>query len=462
MTDAPRFDGCEVVERLHSGPLSESYRAVQRPLGRPVLIKAIGASILPSSPFAASLEREARLLAELDHPNVVALFDFVRKDDRMWMVLEHVDGFTLEEILKKARKLDQGASLAIAIEVTRALVHAHDKGISHRDVRPRNILVSRKGQVKLANFSVASDERMATAPELLDHGSSYVGPSYMSPEQILGEPADPRSDLFSLGVVLYELLSGERPFQAADEHNESLRIRGEPAPPLGRRVPTLSPAVDRNVQRCLEKMPSDRFQSAAELLESLEQAARELSVRNLADAIRNALADAGMSGVTRGGPRATARMRSLPPAPDAMSLGRASAGLFLACALLLAGTALVQLVSRRGEERAGAQGGRARLELLPQSVANLRVVAHPWANVIVDGELVDTTPFARPIPLGAGVHYVRFEHPQAPVERRTIKLAPGETLLLDVSLKVAPPAADAGAGSALLGVDAGPPDDASP
>ena len=121
MTDAPRFDGCEVVERLHSGPLSELYRAVQRPLGRPVLIKAIGASILPSSPFAASLEREARLLAEFDHPNIVALHDFVRKDERMWMVLEHVDGWTLEDVLKKASRLEQAACVAVALEVTRAV-----------------------------------------------------------------------------------------------------------------------------------------------------------------------------------------------------------------------------------------------------------------------------------------------------------------------------------------------------
>jgi serine/threonine-protein kinase len=462
MTDAPRFDGCEVVERLHSGPLSELYRAVQRPLGRPVLIKAIGASILPSSPFAASLEREARLLAEFDHPNIVALHDFVRKDERMWMVLEHVDGWTLEEVLKKAGHLDQAPSIAIVLEVTRALTHTHERGISHRDIRPRNILVSRRGQIKLANFSVASDERMATAPELLDHGSSYVGPSYMSPEQILGEPPDPRSDLFSLAVVLYELLAGERPFQAADEHNESLRIRSEVPPPLTRKVAGLLPSIERVVQRCLEKMPSDRFQSSAELLEALEHISRELGLRDPTETIRRALREAGLSGVSRGATRSAQRTRSIPPSSDGMTLARASAGLFVACVLLVAGVTLVQLVSRRGEEKQGAQGGRARLELLPQSVAYLRVVAHPWANVIVDGQLVDTTPFARPIPLGAGVHYVRFEHPQAPAERRTVKLAPGETLLLDVSLKVAPPSGDAGTVGNQLSPDAGSPEDTSP
>jgi hypothetical protein len=459
MTDAPRFDGCEIVERLHSGPLSELYRAVQRPLGRPVLIKSIGASILPSSPFAASLEREARLLAELDHPNIVQLYDFVRKDERMWMVLEHVDGWTLEALTKRGGKFPQAACVAIILEVARALGHAHEKGIAHRDVRPRNVLVSRRGKVKLTNFSVASDERMPTAPELLDHGASYVGPAYMSPEQILGEPADPRSDQFSLGVVMYELLAGERPFQAPDERNESLRIRSEPPPPLSRRTMHLQPSVERIVQRCLEKMPSDRFQSTPELIEALEHAGRELNVSDAAETVRLALAEAGLD-PSRTAPRVSERPRAA-AAAEGMSLGQASAGIFLAFVVFGAGVAAVQLVSRRGEEQRGEQGGRTRLELVPPTVSYLRVVAKPWANVIVDGQLIDTTPFARPIPLSAGTHYVRFEHPNAPAERRTIKLTPGETLLLDVAMKVAPATAEQAA-SNLLGVDAGVPEDASP
>jgi hypothetical protein len=144
-----------------------------------------------------------------------------------------------------------------------------------------------------------------------------------------------------------------------------------------------------------------------------------------------------------------------------MTLAHASAGLFLGFVLLATGLTVLQLVTRRGEAKVGAQGGRGRLELLPQTVSYLRVVAHPWAHVIVDGQFVDTTPFARPIPLGAGTHYIRLEHPNAPAERRTVQLAPGETLLIDVSLKVAPLAADA-ATSSLLGIDGGVPDDASP
>lgn len=460
VTDPQRFDGCEVVEKIHAGPISELYRAVQLPLGRPVLVKTIGASILPSSPFAASLEREARVLAELDHPNIVQLYDFVRRDDRMWMVLEHVDGWSLEEILKRAGRLVEPAAVAVALEVARALAHAHDKGISHRDLQPRNVLVARRGEVKLANFSVASDDRLQTAPELLDGGASYTGPSYMSPEQILGEPPDPRSDLFSLGVVLYEMLAGERPFKAPDERNESLRIRSEPPPPLGRRVVALSPALERIVQRCLEKMPSDRYEHARELADALEQLLKEHGLRDSAEPITRALAAAGLV-PARNSARAARRTPALQLQRSGMTLGRASAGLFVAFVLFASGVTLIQLVSTREKARGGAQGGSARLELVPQSVGYLRVVAQPWAHVIVDGQLVDTTPFARSIPLSAGTHYVRLEHPSAATERRTIKLAPGETLLIDVTLKLAPPAPDAGAAPVVPGVNTAV-DDSSP
>jgi serine/threonine-protein kinase len=208
-------------------------------------------------------------------------------------------------------------------------------------------------------------------------------------------------------------------------------------------------------------MQSDRFQSAKELFQALLAASIELGVRDAQQTIAQALVDAGLSS-QKSAPRPSEPEHLLPPKSNSVTFARASAGLFVAFVLLASGAVAIQLVSRRGEQRAGAQGGRARLELLPRSVAYLRVVAHPWAHVIVDGQHVDTTPFARPIPLSAGTHYVRFEHPSAPAERRTVKLRPGETLLLDVSLKLAPPASDAGVGTRLLGAETGTTDDGSP
>src|SRR5690606_2401127 len=228
MTATPEFDGCQIVRKLQQGPIADVYHAIQQPLGRPVLIKALSSSILPSSPFAATLEREARLLAELHHPNILHVHDFVRRGDRMWLVLEFVDGWTLDELLSRQVELAPTAVAAIALEVARALEHAHQHAVIHRDVRPGNIVVSRRGSVKLVNFAVAVDERLPTAPELLDGATAASGPAYMSPEQILGAPPEPRSDLFLLGSVLYELLSHKRPFADEGSRSATQRIRHDP------------------------------------------------------------------------------------------------------------------------------------------------------------------------------------------------------------------------------------------
>ena len=444
MTAAERFDGCEVVKKLNTGPITDLYHVVQEPLGRPAFIKALGSSILPSSPFAASLEREARLLAELNHPNILKVYDFVRRGERMWLVLEYVDGVSLDDVMKKVKRLPEAFASAVALEVCRALAHAHAHGVVHRDVQPKNVLIATDGSVKLSNFSVAFDERLPTAPELLEGGTGYGGPYYMSPEQILGERADGRSDLFSLGVLLYEMLSGERPFDGPDDRSTSLRIRRDPVPPLGKKAPGVSPALERLTQRCLEKMPSDRFDSSLEACAALEAAARELGAEPTAPLLRDTLIRARL---VEGSPAKALGARA--PKQGEGRVGVAVLGLFVALLLILAGGAAIQLVSGKAVGTAvAAQAGR-RLELLPPGRAFLRVVAHPWAHVIVDGQEVEITPFARPIPLSAGSHYVRLEHPNAPDERRTVELTPGETLLLDVTLKVSAPKLSPSAAAAI-------------
>ncbi len=458
MAEPERFDGCEVVKKLSVGPITDLYHAIQEPLGRPAFVKALGSSILPSSPFAASLEREARLLAELDHPNILKVYDFVRRGERMWLVLEYVDGVSLEDVMQKSRKLPEPFACAVALEICRALAHAHAHGVVHRDVQPKNVLLGKDGTVKLSNFSVAFDERMPTAPELLEGSTGYGGPSYMSPEQILGERADGRSDLFSLGVLLYEMLSGERPFDGPDDRSTSLRIRRDPVPPLSKKAPGVSAALERVTQRCLEKMASDRFDSSAEACAALESAARELGAEPTAPLIHDALVRAhlieGRSASARQEQASTRRAR------QREGVGIAVTGLFFALVMIVAGGSAIQVLSGKSiGSSVGAQAPGRRLELLPNGRAFLRVVAHPWAHVIVDGQEVEITPFARPIPLSVGSHYVRLEHPNAPVERRTIELSPGETLLLDVTLKVSAPTPSP---SALRAQDAGVDDSGTP
>jgi serine/threonine-protein kinase len=433
--EEPTFSGYRIVEKLRTGPITDLYRAEQTELGRLVFIKALGRGILPSSPFAAALEREARLLTELDHPGVIRVLDFVRGERSMWLVLEHVDGWPLDEIVAHKSKLSPDAAVAIALSVADALGHAHSRGIIHRDVQPRNVLVAKSGAVKLANFAAAAGERLPTAPEMLEGTSGFGTPAYMSPEQLLGEPEDARSDLFSLGIVLYELLTGKRPFDAGDDRPISQRGRHDSMAPPSRAVPEIAGSLDRAVRRCLAKLPSDRFQTAAELSRSLAEGLDP--GRSKEEVVAFELLRVGLlkpaEGPVKKDVARPSLIRKKPP-----TVGTALRGYLVALLFIVVGGAAIERtsVARRADTARSSSG---RLDLAPAGAGYLRVVVDPWANVIVDGVAVETTPFAHSIPLSPGVHYVRLEHPKAPVERRTVTIGAGETVLLDVKMDLPRP-----------------------
>jgi serine/threonine-protein kinase len=310
--------------------------------------------------------------------------------------------------------------------------------VVHRDLQPKNVLVSSKGEIKLLNFALAVDERMPTAPELLDGGTGYLGPVYMSPEQILGEPADPRSDLFSLGVMLYELVGGTRPFEGPNERSTSLRIRQSPPPPLAQGGVKASGSVERLIARCLEKLPSDRIGSAAELAASLRAALSQLWDQAPEHAIAGALAGTSAPSGKPQAPRSALVEAKREGAST--SLGRVALGLGLIGACVVASG--IGLRHAFGTVEANRRAATP-LATPGSEAAELRVVAHPWARVFVDGQLRETTPFARPIRLSPGTHYVRLEHPNAVEERRTLSLAAGEAVLLEVDMKVVAPPSSA-------------------
>jgi hypothetical protein len=453
---AESFGNARVVEQIATGPLTDVYHAVQEPLGRHVAIKALRSTIAPSSPFSAHLAREAELLAELRHPNILELYDFVRTNDAMWLVLEYVEGASVSDILAKVGKIDVWGAVASGIVGARAWAHAHERGIIHRDVKPGNIIVAKSGGVKLVDFGIAHDDRVPSSPEPLAEGGSTFGtPAYMSPEQILGENVDARTDIFSLGIVLYQLIAGVRPFDAPDTPGTAQRIRHSSPGPLTKNVPDMPGVVERIILRCLEKEPADRFATASELLAALGGALRaekselpeDLIVAELVRAkiIEHAVAPRQPSQV--GFAMEPARA-SLWPAL------RAYVALFL---LALVGGGAIRYRIRASEEATATKAGP--LELAPAQGGFLRVVANPWAEVVIDGQRVDVTPIARPLPLPAGTHYVTLKHPKVKEQRRVVKVVQGQTVLLDVNMGIVPEPQDAGAdrwaGGRLVEPDAG-------
>jgi serine/threonine protein kinase/Tol biopolymer transport system component len=259
----------EIVELLGRGGMGEVWRARDTRLKRDVAIKVLPAALARDPDRIARFEREARAASALNHPNIVSVYDIGCDNGTYWIASELVRGDTLRRAIE-AGPLPAPKVIEIAVQVAAALATAHATGLVHRDLKPDNIMVTRSGQVKILDFGLAKQQRSSpdsTTADLTDEGVVLGTAGYMSPEQVRGDAADHRSDLFSFGVVLYEMLCGKRAF-AGDSSVEVMHaiLKDEP-PELPASVP---PALGRIVRRCLEKEPDRRFQSAADLGFALE------------------------------------------------------------------------------------------------------------------------------------------------------------------------------------------------
>ena len=252
------------------------------------------------------------------------------------------------------------------------------------------------------------------------------GPA-VTPQLAQGDGERGEDDL-SLGVVLYQLVCAARPFERDDDDPRPAahRIRRDPPIPLHRRAPDVPPALERIIMRAIEKLPADRYATADAMAEELEEiASARAGLRGDRRVIR-ALEQAGLVRVAENGAsEAIARRKSI-------SIRAPLGGLALLSAIVFATGAALQGTAHRSGEVAGS----APLELLPAAPGYLRVLATPWAEVWIDGQRAEVTPFARAVPLAAGTHYVTLIHPRAPAERRTLTIAPGETRWIDVVMAV--------------------------
>ncbi len=272
-----RLGPYEIISALGAGGMGEVYRARDPRLGREVAVKVLPESFSKEPDRLRRFEQEARAAGTLNHPNILAIHDTGVQDGAPYVVSELLEGETLRERLSGGA-LPPRKATQYAVQVARGLAAAHEKGIVHRDLKPENIFVTRDGRAKILDFGLAklTQPEGRTIPES-DLPTAGTEPGvvlgtlgYMSPEQVRGKPADPRSDIFSFGAVLYEMLSGERAFQGESSADTLSAILTKDPPDLPAADRQISPGLDRIVRHCLEKEPGQRFHSAHDIAFDLE------------------------------------------------------------------------------------------------------------------------------------------------------------------------------------------------
>jgi hypothetical protein len=254
-----------VERRLGGGGMAEVFLARDTTLGRLVAVKVLRERLADDEQFVARFHREARAAASLNHPNVVAIHDRGGAAASSYIVMEYVPGETLKERIQRDGRLSPAAALDIECDLLAALQAAHDGGVVHRDVTAQNVLLSEDGRVKVADFGIAHFGSSTLTSTGIVMGTSR----YLSPEQARGEPTDKRSDLYSAGVVLFEMLTGGLPFEGDNDLAIALRHASEPAPAPSVLAPDLPSALDAIVGRALRKDPTERFQTAREFAAAL-------------------------------------------------------------------------------------------------------------------------------------------------------------------------------------------------
>src|SRR5262245_4351580 len=274
-----RLSPYEVVGPLGAGGMGEVYRARDPRIGREVALKLLPASLADDRDRLQRFEREARMAGSLNHPNLLSLFDVGTHDGAPYLVTEMLEGATLRGLLTGG-SLPPRKAVEYGVQIARGLAAAHEKGIIHRDLKPENLFVTRDGRVKVLDFGLAKLTRPGEAEKARPEVSTATSPTdagvllgtvgYMSPEQVRGQPADERSDIFALGAVLYEMLSGRRAFKRDSQVETLNAILKEEPPEIGGPGPPIPPGVERIVRRCLEKDPGERFRSSHDVAFALE------------------------------------------------------------------------------------------------------------------------------------------------------------------------------------------------
>lgn len=418
-----------VIEAVATDCATLTVRA-RRERDPTVLLKLAKPGVTNLAVVARQLEREAELLGRLRHPCLPVLVELLREGGAPVLVLVDAGGHRLDAVLARVRPLQPASAVAIAIELASALAALHQDGSAHGGLHGGLVELTSRGGVVLHEPLGASE---------LPGG--FAAPEHMAPEQIVGDGPDARSDVFLLGSLLYSMLAGQQPFRG-DGEGISQRIRHHEPPRLSSVVPDVSRALERIVARCMAKRRHDRYPDMPSLAAELTRGLRRETSLPLDVLVSRALSAASLA--------------SALPGPSESETER--------------GTALSRVMRRRLLALGGAAVGLAAVGVVGSMVTgegplvirstprgivdepgHVRVVAHPWAEVFVDGQRIDVTPRAAPIDVSPGRHTFAFRHPSAPEQTRVVEPIAGQTLVVSVEMPIretSPPAAPSASSSA--------------
>ncbi|MCX7785733.1 MAG: protein kinase [candidate division WOR-3 bacterium] len=449
----------EIIKVISSGAQAVVYTALQKPLERIVILKVLSPILSADEENVKRFEREAKVLSALKEENVTKIFDFGKHSGLYYFVTEYVEGLSLKEFLEKKGKLSPELASYIILEISKVLARLHEQGIIHRDLKPSNILIGYDGKIKLTDFGLAISQAL---PSITVEGSILGTPGYMSPEQITGKPIDHRSDIFSLGVVFYELITGHNPFIASTYSAIMQNVLNLKIAPFYKLDQSLIGYKDlwQIIERMLKKSAQDRFQKISELCEKLEEWMAEKPKVDLKKEMAEILLMKPKSDGILTQPQTTGKKVRLSYFYLIIALLMLIAGIFIGfnkinrkAQLQFSSLPIDTLFSRiktrhdsiqlsefvskaSSKDKETTKRDSLGLEITSQKNARgyLKISVVPWADVYLDGEKVFTTPKDTIIDLKVGMHNLKLINPNFPAIETLFSINPNDNLKLVFNL----------------------------
>ncbi|MGV8073244.1 MAG: serine/threonine protein kinase [Syntrophobacteraceae bacterium] len=384
-----------IVKELGRGAMGVVYQAHDPQIDRLVALKVLRPDRVTTEAFLQRFMKEAKAIGRLSHPNMVVVYDVGEDHGTVYIAMEFLEGKPLDEIIKsEAFKPDE--IIELGVQVAEALDYAHRKGIIHRDIKPSNIIVQPDGHIKITDFGIAHIEDPEAAQQT-QAGEILGTPAYMSPEQVLSQPVDGRSDLFSLGVILYELATGKRPFRGENLAAMFRNITEEDPPEPIKLNPALTRDMSRDIMRCLAKSPEQRFATGKDLAEALRQCGRAAV----------ASPEAVRSTPGKSFPRSLLISLTVAIVAGAIGLAAYYVGVRPSPTAVVIAPEPPKPDSRPGGPNTNVPASEPPISVPAPKLGGLTIDTTPaGAKVLIDGENKGTTPLNIQVP--AGAHEIRL------------------------------------------------------